>query len=127
MKKNIDLYIATNLQYLRKQHNKTQKDIGDLCGKTYTAVSNWEQGIREPDTIDLGIIANYFNLTVDDIMFKDLKVQNAMSNNSLQHTKLEQYQILFDKDNKLTDNQKEFMMNFLKEQHNKIDEESDKK
>ena len=64
--KDNNIYISTNLQYLRKEKNKTQKDIGDICGKTDTAISNWEKGIREPDATDLGILANYFNTTVED-------------------------------------------------------------
>ncbi len=39
---------------------------------------------------------------------------------------LEQYKILFDKDSKLTDNQKEFILNTIEEQHRKIDEEIEK-
>lgn len=36
---------------------------------------------------------------------------------------LNQYKILFDKDNKLTEEQKKFFMDFLQERHKKIDEE----
>lgn len=74
--KDNNIYISTNLQYLRKNSNKTQREIGNICGKTDTAISNWESGIREPDATDLGILANYFGITVDDIMFKDLRFQN---------------------------------------------------
>lgn len=76
---NFKVYISTNLQYLRKLNGKTQKDIGILCNKKDTAISNWEKGIREPDAIDLGIIANYFNVTIDDIIFKDLRLENVES------------------------------------------------
>ena len=83
---NCKLFIPTNLQHLRKINKKTQKDVGDLCGKKDTAISNWEKGIREPDATDLGLIANYFNVTVDDLMFKDLRFE-----------KINQYAILYDK------------------------------
>lgn len=77
MKKD-DIYLSSNIKFLRTNHQKTQKDIGDLCGKTDTAVSNWEKGIREPDTIDLANLANFFNVSVDDLMLKDLRFDNAV-------------------------------------------------
>ena len=78
MKKN-EIFLSSNIKYLRMSNKKTQKDIGDLCGKTDTAVSNWEKGIREPDTIDLANIANYFNVSIDELMLKDLRFDNAVS------------------------------------------------
>lgn len=77
MNDDINIYTSTNLQYLRKLNKKTQQDIGNLCNKGDTAVSNWEKGIRDPDGVDLAKISNYFGITVDDLMFKDLRFDNA--------------------------------------------------
>lgn len=71
------IYIASNLKHLRLLNKKTQDDIAKLCDKKNTAISNWEKGIREPDSIDLAKLSNYFNISIDDLMKKDLRFDNA--------------------------------------------------
>lgn len=69
------LYLSTNIKHLRVINGKTQNDLAKLCGKKNTAISNWEKGIREPDALDLAIIANFFNISIDDLMLKDLRLE----------------------------------------------------
>lgn len=71
------IYIASNIKHLRLLNKKTQDDIAKLCDKKNTAISNWEKGIREPDSIDLAKLSNYFNVSIDDLMKKDLRFDNA--------------------------------------------------
>lgn len=73
MKGKNKLYLATNIKYLRTINKKTQEELANACGKKNTAVSNWEKGIRQPDAIDLAIISNFFNISIDDLMLKDLR------------------------------------------------------
>lgn len=74
--KNDRIYIASNLKHLRIINKKTQGDIAKLCNKKNTAISNWEKGIREPNSIDLAKISNYFNISIDDFIKKDLRFNN---------------------------------------------------
>lgn len=71
------IFLASNLKYLRILNKKTQEEVGEICNKTNTAVSNWEKGIREPDAVDLFTLSNYFNISIDDLMIKDLRFDNA--------------------------------------------------
>lgn len=73
---NKDFYLASNIKYLRNKKNKTQQDIANYCGKTNTAISNWEKGIREPDATDLAKLSNYFSISLDDLILKDLKISD---------------------------------------------------
>ncbi len=73
MKEKNKLYLSTNIKYLRTVNKKTQEELANVCGKKNTAVSNWEKGIRQPDAIDLAIISNFFNISIDDLMLKDLR------------------------------------------------------
>lgn len=70
-----EIYLSTNIKYLRKLNKKTQEEIAELCAKKKTAVCNWEKGIREPSAIDLAILSEYFNVSADDMIKKDLRLQ----------------------------------------------------
>lgn len=71
------IFLASNLKHLRMLNKKTQEEVGEICNKTNTAVSNWEKGIREPDAVDLFTLSNFFNVSIDDLMAKDLRFDNA--------------------------------------------------
>ena len=53
------------IKELRKQINKTQKDLANLTGYRQTLVSKWENNEREPDIATLKKLANYFNVSID--------------------------------------------------------------
>ncbi len=60
--------IGKYIQKLRKSKNLKQSEFGDLFKVTDKSVSNWENGKSLPDIELLNEIANYFNITVDDIL-----------------------------------------------------------
>lgn len=70
------ILISTNLKFLRNLNNKTLSDVARICGKTDVAVYYWEKGLREPRLIDVARIARFFNISLDDILLKDLKRRN---------------------------------------------------
>lgn len=73
MKEKCKLYLATNIKYLRTINKKTQEELAKVCDKKNTAISNWEKGIREPDAMDLANISIFFNISIDDLVLKDLR------------------------------------------------------
>lgn len=72
-----DIYLGSNLKYLRIKNNMTQKQIADYLGKTDGAISFWEAGSREPNAVDLGKLSQLFHITVSDLLLKDLRFQNG--------------------------------------------------
>lgn len=68
-------YISTNIKHLRVTKDTTQEQLAKVCGKGYTAIGNWEKGIREPNAVDLANIANFFNISIDDLIKKDLRYE----------------------------------------------------
>ena len=66
-------FISTNIKHLRATKGITQEQLAKVCGKGYTAIGNWEKGIREPSIVDLANIANFFNISIDDLIKKDLR------------------------------------------------------
>lgn len=131
------IYLSTNLKYLRIKNDKTQDQIAEICNKKNTAISNWEKGIREPDAVDIAILANYFNVSVGDLMLKDLRfedaeIDNFIKENTISDEELEQrlkelnekegVKIIFDKDGELTEEELNQIVShamFVKEQHYK--------
>lgn len=67
-------YFAKNIKYLRRRHDITQQDLAKKIGKTKNAVSNWEQGIRQPIVHDVITLCNYFNVSFTDLMETDLSM-----------------------------------------------------
>lgn len=59
------------LRRLRKQDGLTQSDLGKALGISYSTVSMYERGEREPDFEMLEIIADYFNVSMDYLHDKE--------------------------------------------------------
>ena len=59
---------SENLKMLRLQNNVTQQDIAKLCKTTTATVSRWENGVNEPDIYNLILLADYFEITIDELV-----------------------------------------------------------
>ncbi len=59
---------SEKLKYLRKQKNLTQEQLSDKLFVSRTAVSKWESGMGFPSIDSLKDIANFFEISVDDLI-----------------------------------------------------------
>lgn len=50
---------------LRIKSGLTQEAVGNLVGKSKTAVASWEQGLSLPDVVTLYKLARHYNKTMD--------------------------------------------------------------
>ena len=62
------LQIGENLKKLRYQNGITQDRLAEVLGVSSQSVSRWELGICYPDLELLPVIANYFDITLDDLV-----------------------------------------------------------
>ena len=60
--------VMKNLKLLRKQHNLSQKEIGNIFHASQNTVSQWENGTRKPSYDIIQEIADYFDVSVDYLL-----------------------------------------------------------
>ena len=60
--------IGKNILELRKQKNITQEELAAELGVTAAAVSKWENGYTLPDILMLCALADYFEVTTDELL-----------------------------------------------------------
>ena len=58
---------ALNLKEIRKAHKKTQEELAKALGVSRSTIGMYESGAREPDFETLEAIADYFNVSMDDL------------------------------------------------------------
>ena len=49
-----------------------QIDLANILSTTQRKVSYWESGKIEPDLESLWLIADYFNITIDELVGRDI-------------------------------------------------------
>lgn len=60
--------IKLSIAELRKEKGATQSELAEYLGVTFQSVSKWENGITMPDISLLPMIADYFQVSVDEIL-----------------------------------------------------------
>ena len=63
--------IGTNIKKMRRERDMTQEALADYLGISVGAVSQWECDRTSPDISQLPLLANVFDVTVDEILGVD--------------------------------------------------------
>lgn len=67
----MNINIAGNLKRLRRERDLTQDELAGFLGISFQAISKWECGDGYPDITFLPILANFFNVTIDELVGMD--------------------------------------------------------
>ena len=67
----MNVYLNENVRRLRKEKGITQETLADFLGVSFQSVSKWERGETLPDITLVPAIANYFGVTIDELMGND--------------------------------------------------------
>lgn len=62
---------SKKLKLLRLSSNCTQAEMADLLGITVRGYRNYELGTREPELSVLIKLADYFNVSLDELVGRD--------------------------------------------------------
>ena len=65
--------LAENIASLRKKRSLTQAQLAEALHMTPAAVSKWETGAAVPDLDTLVALADYFRITMDDLLGRTLQ------------------------------------------------------
>ncbi len=71
LKPPIPLYVS-NLKYMRMRYGMMQTDVGKLIGVGQRETSYYEKGEHEIPVTKLIILADFFGLTLDELVKQDL-------------------------------------------------------
>ena len=64
----MDLLIGENIKRFRRERNLTQEEMAAHLGVSFQSVSKWERGDGYPDITMLPALANYFRVSVDELL-----------------------------------------------------------
>ena len=71
------IYFSNNLKFLRLAKGFKQNELASKLNVKTNTISNYENGISEPDFKILDLIVETFDVTSSDILFKDLSSQSV--------------------------------------------------
>ncbi|MBN8668733.1 MAG: helix-turn-helix transcriptional regulator [Chitinophagales bacterium] len=72
-------YFAKNLKFLFKKFDTSQSQLAFHLSKGQSTISNWINGVSEPDISILIKIREYFGISLDALVFEDLANGNLIS------------------------------------------------
>lgn len=72
---------GSNLKCLRKKTGLNQADLAEIIGKKKSAISYYESGTGFPDLSIAKQISDYFGISLDDLIQKDLSQKDIKGRN----------------------------------------------
>ena len=81
---------VNNLKFLRLQKNITQEELGKRLGKDYSTIGKWENGTRSPIMEDVIKIAEYFNVSLTDLITNNYAMGTSYTPNEENDQKYKQ-------------------------------------
>ena len=64
----LEMSFTENLKKLRKEQKIGQQELAEKLNVSVKTISHWETGYTEPSINQLITIANYFDVTIDDLV-----------------------------------------------------------
>ncbi len=75
--------MPSNIRFLREKFQMPQKSMAQLIGKKKSVIGNYESGISLPPINSLIIYSKYFGVSLDDLVFTNLKQETEILRHAL--------------------------------------------
>ena len=62
------------IRELREEKNLTQKELAAMIGNVQRNISNWENGLNEPDCESIMKLADIFGVSLDELFGRDVPI-----------------------------------------------------
>lgn len=89
--------LEKNIKYLRKKNGRSQQELADTMSIGRTSLGDYERGRTEPDISSLIKLSDYFSISIDDLIRKDLQKEDY---EIIRNKHMRILAITVDKDNK---------------------------
>lgn len=66
----MEINIGKALKQIRKNENLSQRKLSQETGISQQSISRWESGQRLPNILDLIKLANYYKISIDELIGK---------------------------------------------------------
>lgn len=74
------MFIQKNLIYLKSKHNVSYRKIALALNININAILRIKNGAEQNVTIKtIANLANFFDVTIDDLVYKDLSIENKLN------------------------------------------------
>lgn len=95
----MDELLSLNIKYLRKSKGLTQDQLADKIGVNRAMIGSYEEGRAIPKLSALTAIAHYFNISVDNLINKDLSKDDFPDDAEIKGSKLRVLSTIVDREN----------------------------
>lgn len=76
--------MENRIKRFREKKNITQDQLARFLNVRITTISNYENGRREPDLMTISKIADYLEVTIDDLLGRGIENQVSLSKEELE-------------------------------------------
>lgn len=70
---------GSNLKFLRLQRKLSQNRLAQKIGVNSTTIKRWEENTMSPNIESVDTIAKYFNISVSDLICRDLRLNSNIN------------------------------------------------
>ena len=105
---------ANNLRHLRIQNGMTQEELGKKLNKDYSTIGKWENGSRSPIMEDVIKIADYFNISLQELISGKFEYNNSPQriDNDISFKQILKKKGLIDENDNITEEDAKKLINF---------------
>lgn len=103
---------ASNLKHLRIQNNMTQEELGKKLAKDYSTIGKWENGTRSPIMEDVIRIAEYFNISLQELISGKIGINDSPTYQKTNYKQVLLNRGLIDENNNLTEEDAKKLIDF---------------